>query len=45
MFKKMLAVVLGLSLVALATLAPSAEAKGRKCPRGQVDIADVCVPA
>lgn len=45
MFKKMLAVVLGLSLVGLTMLAPSAEAKGRKCPRGQVDIADVCVPA
>jgi len=45
MFKKVLAVALGLSLAAaLTTLVPSAEAKGRKCPRGQEDVGNVCVP-
>jgi hypothetical protein len=44
MLKKTIAAGLLLSLLAIATLGDSAEAK-RRCPRGQEDINDICVPA
>jgi len=44
MIKKILAVVLGLSFVALMAVVPSADARGRSCPRGTEDIGGVCTP-
>ncbi len=44
MLKKTLVAGLLLSLVAIATLGDSADAK-RRCPRGFEDINDVCVPS
>jgi hypothetical protein len=44
MLKKTIATALLLSLVAVATLGDTADAK-RRCPRGYEDINDVCVPA
>ena len=44
MINKILAVVLGLSFVALMAVVPGAEAKGRLCPKGSEDIGGVCVP-
>jgi len=45
MIKKILAVVLGLSFVALMAVVPSADARGRGCPVGTEDAGNgVCVP-
>lgn len=44
MINKILAMVLGLSFVALMAVVPGAEAKGRLCPKGSEDIGGVCVP-
>jgi hypothetical protein len=44
MSKKTILAGLLLSLVAVATLVDSVDAK-RRCPRGYEDINDVCVPA
>jgi hypothetical protein len=44
MLKKTIVAGLLLSLVAVATLADSVDAK-RRCPRGYEDVNDVCVPA
>jgi hypothetical protein len=44
MLKKTIATTLLLSLVVVAALADSVDAK-RRCPRGFEDINDICVPA
>jgi hypothetical protein len=44
MLKKTIAAGLLLSLLAVTTLVSSADAKGRKCPRGFEDIGGKCVP-
>jgi hypothetical protein len=43
MMTKMIAAILALSFMGLLALAPDAEAK-RRCPRGQDDVNNVCVP-
>ena len=44
MINKIVAVVLGLSFVALMAVVPGADAKGRLCPAGTEDVGGVCVP-
>ena len=43
MIQRMLAAALALSFIGLLAMAPDAEAK-RRCPRGQDDVNNVCVP-
>ncbi len=43
MVKRVLAMALALTFLGLLSAAPDAQAK-RRCPRGQEDINNICVP-